>query len=79
MTEKRSDIYREMLNDEEENRIKFANLKKIIELQRKYVELVVKAYNEAYKIAQVHGYRPNTKKVEKGERLIEEMKKPQNG
>ena len=72
---KRSDIYREILNEEEENRIKFANLKKVIELQQKYVELLVKAYNEAYTIAHTHGYRPNAKDVKEGKRLLEAIKK----
>ena len=71
----RSDIYREILKGEEENRIKYANLKKVIELQRKYVELLVKAYNEAYAIAHIHGYRHNAKDVEEGGRLLEEITK----
>ncbi len=72
---KRTDIYREMLKEEEENRIKYANLKKVIELQQKYVALLVKAYNETFAIAHIHHYRPNKKDLEEGERLRKEIAK----
>jgi len=71
----RSEIYREIFKEQEENRIKYANLKKAIELQREYVELLVKAYNEAHTIAHIHGYRPSTKDVEEGKRLRKEITK----